>query len=249
MRVLVIDTSLPCATVALVRLEDRHGYFQPVDYAHVFLRSRPGHAEQLLERVTLVLESTGVTLSDVDLLVLGRGPGTFTGLRIGFATAKGLHLASGIPLVAVSSLSAIACSAHLDGTVLSLMDARRGELYMGLFRVRRFHGVWQAEPLGDERVVRPADVPEVLAAAGVALPVFPVGDGVTACGDVLGLPDKGPSPCATAPDVCAMAVAGAQIVAERGPDNAALLEPVYLREPDAKLPAGSIQGPMADTGK
>lgn len=249
MRVLVIDTSIPGATVALVRLEDRQGHIQPVEYAHVFLPSRPGHAERLLERVTLVLESTGVLLPDVDLLVLGRGPGTFTGLRIGFATAKGLHLSCGIPLVAVSSLAGIACSAHLDGTVLSLMDARRGEVYMGLFRVRRCHGVWQAEPLGDERVVRPEDVSRELVAAGVEMPVIPVGDGVVACGDVLRLPDDGPPPCAIAPDVCAMAVAGAQLFMERGPDNAALLEPVYLREPDAKLPAGSIQGPMADTRK
>jgi tRNA threonylcarbamoyladenosine biosynthesis protein TsaB len=91
---------------------------------------RPGHAQQLLGLIAGVTTRAGIATTEVDRIVVGVGPGSFTGLRIGIATARGLAQASGAELVGVSSLEALALGAG-EGRVLAAIDARRGELFVG----------------------------------------------------------------------------------------------------------------------
>jgi tRNA threonylcarbamoyladenosine biosynthesis protein TsaB len=94
------------------------------------------HSESLLPLIDALLAGAGVAPAALEAVACGVGPGSFTGLRIGLATAKGLCFAIRRPLVTVSSLAALALEA--EGTaelVLTVMDARRGEVFAGLYRL------------------------------------------------------------------------------------------------------------------
>lgn len=95
---------------------------------------RPGHTPFLLRYAHEVLAELGGSLREVERIAVGVGPGSFTGLRVGVATARGLAQASGAELVGVSSLGALACS-HRGG-VRAAIDARRGEVFTALFENR-----------------------------------------------------------------------------------------------------------------
>lgn len=106
---------------------------------------RPGHATRLLPLAGELLERAQVGWSELERIAVGIGPGTFTGLRIGVATARGLAQSLGIPLVGVSSLGALAEGALAqddekpDG-VVSVIDARRGEIFAALCPARNTDG-------------------------------------------------------------------------------------------------------------
>jgi tRNA threonylcarbamoyladenosine biosynthesis protein TsaB len=129
MRILAFDTATEATTVALgdpgvgIELELRD---DPAPGA------RPGHATRLLPMVADLLGQVGGGWDGVDRLAVGIGPGTFTGLRIGVATARALARAREIPLVGISSLHALAAGAFeagAGGAVLAVIDARRGEAF------------------------------------------------------------------------------------------------------------------------
>jgi tRNA threonylcarbamoyladenosine biosynthesis protein TsaB len=171
---------------------------------------RPGHASRLL-----VLVSRLVTdWSEVDRIAVGIGPGGFTGLRIGIATARALAQARDLPLVGVSTLAALA--APHDGPVVAVIDARRGE-------------VFAASPCAFEPV---ALTPEALAAR-IAPGTPAVGDGAVRFRAELeragaAVPaDESPLHRVSALEVCRLGAAGEPA------DRDALL-PDYRREPDAK---------------
>src|ERR671929_33096 len=86
---------------------------------------RPGHASQLLPLARALLERASLTFADVERIGVGVGPGTFTGLRIGVATAPALAQGAGADLAAVSTLQALAAAAEHDGPVLAVLHARR----------------------------------------------------------------------------------------------------------------------------
>lgn len=90
---------------------------------------RPGHVQQLLPLATEVLAEAGVGWPDVTRIAVGVGPGTFTGLRIGVATARALASTAGAELVGVPSLAAVAGASTADGPVVACLDARRRELF------------------------------------------------------------------------------------------------------------------------
>jgi tRNA threonylcarbamoyladenosine biosynthesis protein TsaB len=125
MILLAVDTSTLHAAVALWRdgraLAERH-------------RVVTTHSDALLAMIDEAFVEANVAPADVDAIACGAGPGSFTGLRIGLATAKGLCFALGKPLVMVSSLAALAARAP-DGRVLATIDAFKGEVYAGLFLV------------------------------------------------------------------------------------------------------------------
>ncbi len=94
------------------------------------------HSEKLLPLVERVLAAAGARIGDVTAVACGAGPGSFTGLRIGMATAKGLCWATGRPLVLVSSLAALALNAPPgEALLVPLIDARKGEVFAGFFRL------------------------------------------------------------------------------------------------------------------
>jgi tRNA threonylcarbamoyladenosine biosynthesis protein TsaB len=162
--VLGLDTATPATVAGVLRgdgvvFEARHDP-QPGE--------RPGHATRLLGLVDEVLDAAGLSLGEVDRIAAGVGPGSFTGLRIGIATARGLAQATGAELVAASTLRALAEGAPAaERPVAAVVDARRGEA---------FAAAW----IGDTEVIAPAALsPEALARALTALSGTPLalGDG------------------------------------------------------------------------
>jgi len=128
MRILAIESSAKAASVALLE----EGRLLAQNYQHAGLT----HSRTLLPMVYSLLDGLGMTLADVDKIAVAKGPGSFTGLRIGVATAKGLAFGADKPLVGVSTLEAMAHQAkHLGaGIITPVMDARRGQVYNALFR-------------------------------------------------------------------------------------------------------------------
>lgn len=225
MVVLGLDTATAATSVALASpgLETVERRDDPEPGA------RPGHAARLLELVEEVLSACGVGWSDVDRLAVGIGPGGFTGLRIGIATARGLAQARGIPLAGVSSLAALARGAP-GPVVLAVLDARRGEA---------FASGWAS---GGERFAPAALSPEALADEAARLaaesPAVPmaVGDGAVrfraqlqAAGAAVPA-DSSPLHRLSAAHICALA-------AEAPEAPAASVLPDYCRVPDAQRPA------------
>jgi len=95
------------------------------------------HSQTLLPMIDRVLGDAGVTLGDLCAIAISRGPGSFTGLRIGSATAMGLAASVNLPLVEVSTLEALACGvvgADGDTLICPIIDARRNEVYTGLYK-------------------------------------------------------------------------------------------------------------------
>lgn len=124
-----IDTSSVSGSVALT---DGEGLV-----AEMNLRSGLTHSARLLPAVNTLIRTAGVSLDAVDLLCVATGPGSFTGLRIGMATAKGLALATGRPLTGFSTLETTALAVARSGeTVCVMLDAGRGEVYRGVFECR-----------------------------------------------------------------------------------------------------------------
>src|SRR5690349_20826223 len=215
------DTSTNATSVALLPANGSAPVEDDADPAA--LLGRPGHAAELMPAVDRVLRGAGVTYRDLEAIAVGVGPGTFTGLRIGVATARALAHAAKIPLKPVGSLSALA--AGLDGSRnrLALIDAKRGELFAAL-----------QTPEGEEWapfVARPDDLLERIASGPQDL--LAAGDGSIRFREVLETagvevpPDDSRLHLVRALNVCRLA----------GEASAAPPEtvvPLYLREPDAK---------------
>lgn len=195
----------------------------------------PGHAETLLGHLGSLLSAGGRTLEEADLIVFGKGPGTFTGLRIGLSTAKGIALSGGTPLVGVPTLEAMALSAPVRGSVMVLVDARRGEIYAGAFEVGDEGGTPTAWELVTQRVARPGEVAAIAEEAGVGSFHLQGSGALRYADELAALAPVLPERYAT-PDPYVLGRRGLEIFRDRGPDDPATVEPSYLREPDAKLP-------------
>jgi tRNA threonylcarbamoyladenosine biosynthesis protein TsaB len=189
---------------------------------------RPQHAGRLLALVEAALEGAGAGWDDVERIAVGVGPGGFTGLRHGIATARALAQGRGLPLAGVSSLEALARGAALVAgapgrPVLAVIDARRGEV---------FAAAW----LGSERLLDPiAIAPDRLAAklgAGRLVAPLAAGDGSVRFREQLEragavVPDdRSPAHLVSALEVCRLGAAGDVTERDR-------LVPDYRREPDA----------------
>lgn len=116
---------------------------------------RSQHSEHLLPFIDALLVEAGVKLKQLDAIAFGRGPGSFTGLRIGAGVAQGLAFGADLPLVPVSSLSALAQGVDAD-KILAAFDARMQQVYWCAYR-RSANGL--VEAVMDEAVLNPADVP------------------------------------------------------------------------------------------
>ena len=127
MKILALDSSSTVASVALC--EDGELL------AEYTLNNGNTHSETLLPMVESIFRHFGITAKDVDLFAVSSGPGSFTGVRIGAATLKGLAFGSGKPCVGVSTLEAIATNLTLlPSLICPVMNARRGQVYTALFR-------------------------------------------------------------------------------------------------------------------
>lgn len=132
MIIIALDTTAVTASVALLENE--------CVIASSSVHNKLTHSEKILPMIDEILKNSGYTIDDVELIAVSKGPGSFTGVRIGIATAKGLAFAKNVPIVGVSALEALAegfkllSGADLENAIISpSMDARRNELYNALF--------------------------------------------------------------------------------------------------------------------
>lgn len=238
MIVLALDTATASTSVALCELDDSPAAASApvrprrvVEHRDDPPHKRPAHARVLLELVDRVLTDAGVGLRQVQRLAVGTGPGTFTGLRIGVATAQGLALSAGVPLVGVSSLRALAFGAREEAAELgaericAVIDARRGEVFAGLWRVE---DRMAEHPCAAPVAIAPGSLAQMLAGGP---PTLAVGDGALAFAaqleDAVSLAGDPALHRVSAVWHCRQAVTG-------GPPSATVL-PEYVRLPDAEL--------------
>jgi tRNA threonylcarbamoyladenosine biosynthesis protein TsaB len=219
LRVLTIDTATPVETVAVV--EDGR------EIARRTTRAGRGRADEFAAAVADALADAATSLSDLSALVVSIGPGRFTGLRVGLATAKGLAASTRLPIVAVPTLEALAESS-LPGEgsaafVCPMLDARRGEVYAALFRADG--ALTRVHP---DVAVDPADFAALVARKSAGDRVIVAGTGAPMCEDEFrralgGALDPVLGPAVPRP------VALAALARRIEPSDPASLSPVYLR--------------------
>jgi len=149
MKILAIDTATEACSAALAVGDTLLARYE---------EPGRGHAERILPMVDEILAEAGVPLTALDAIAFGRGPGAFTGVRIGAAVAQGLAVGAGLPVVPVSNLAALAERAIAEraaDAVLVCIDARMSEVYWCCYRATAPQGL---EALGEERVSAPAAV-------------------------------------------------------------------------------------------
>ncbi len=223
MKLLAVDTSTRGCSVAV---QDQEAALAEATY-----NGSRTHSRHVMPMVRSVLGLAGLAVADLDGFAVTLGPGTFTGLRIGVGTVKGLAEAAGKPVVGVSSLRALAEQANLDDRLIfPLIDARRGEVYFSRFRRR--DGILQRET--PDAVAPPEE-----AIGAIREPCLFVGSGAVLYRDAL---TKALGPLASfAPE--GLHVIRAAIVANLGlarlsgvnPGDVHALVPVYIRKSDAEL--------------
>ena len=215
MLILAFESSAKAASVALCR--DGHLISQ---YSQC---SGLTHSRTLLPMAEDMLKNAELSLDKVDLFAVAHGPGSFTGIRIGVSTVKGLAWAADKPCVGVSTLEAMAWHGlAAGGLVCPVMDARRSQVYNALFQVENGKPV----RLCEDRPIALSQLAEELQALNA--PVFLVGDGAELAEKYL---REQAIPCTVAPEnlrwQSAWGVAMAAM--DKTPGNADALLPVYLR--------------------
>ena len=208
MIVLALDTALSAASVAVLGGEQT-----------LAVRSEPmerGHQERLAGLVRDTMADAGVRFEALDRIGVTVGPGSFTGLRVGLAFAKGLSLALDRPCVGVGTLEALAASVSGAGTIVAAVDARRGQVYFQPFRRGAPPGGPEALTVSDarSRLTDLNDPTLILVGSGASL----LAEGRSLKID--------PRPFADPVALARLTMAA--------PDPAARPEPLYLRAPDAK---------------
>ena len=231
MNILAFDTCFDGCSVCVAQMRGEARADTVVELASAFERFETGHAERLVPMIGEAMERAGLDFHEIDRIAVTVGPGTFTGMRIGVAAARGLALATGAALVGASSLAVMAEVATRElgtgnaGDLAIAVDARRGEVYVQLFGVGGLDAKSLPAVLSIAEAARIGDGgPLVIAgsgAAAVAAAAASEGRQVTAC-----LPDL-------LPDARALAHMAAVLDTVEGP-----LLPLYLRPPDAKPQVG-----------
>jgi tRNA threonylcarbamoyladenosine biosynthesis protein TsaB len=262
--VLGFDTSTP-ATAAALRLADgstMQARDDPPAGAH------PGHATRLLEMAHELLAGAGIVWSAVDRIAVGVGPGTFTGLRVGVATARGLAQSLSAEVVGVSSTRALAAVAlgtePAHAAVLAVIDARRGEVFAAAYEIQGAGGRGSpggrgdggprvpatSVPLSLHELAAPAPLPphelaDVLArveeARAARLHWLAVGDGALRYREQLELAGI-PTPPASSPLHLVSAAAVCELGAREAVVSLHSMLPDYRRRPDAELALASADG-------
>ena len=172
MRVLAIDSSGLTATVAIV--ED------DTTIAEFTINYKKTHSQTLLPMIDEMVKMVEADLNTIDAIAVAGGPGSFTGLRIGSATAKGLGLALGKPLIHIPTADAMAYSIYgCEDIICPIMDARRNQVYTGIYRFQE-HKLVTVEA---QMAVPMAEMIEKLNARGEEV-VF-LGDGVPVFGKMI----------------------------------------------------------------
>jgi len=220
--ILALETATNRASAALLRAEQVIAVARSDTERH--------HAEAILGILDAVFEQAGVALPAVEAFAVAVGPGGFTSLRVGLSTVKGLAFGSALPVAGISTLAAQVAAVDGQGEpLLSVLDARRGELYAGLFADP------ERAPMLAEGVYRPAELPALPASTALC------GHGVAALAPALREATGLALPVRPAFEslVAAVGRLGARALARGEGQSAAGLEPRYLRRSQAEEVAAS----------
>lgn len=218
MMLLGIETAADLAGVALA---DGSGVV-----ASAGVRGTRRHVEAIAPAVSYVLEQAGVPLSAVEAVAVDVGPGLFTGLRVGIATAQGIARGLGVGVLGVTSLDVLARAAYdagWDGPLAAVVDARRGEVFTARYAgpATQTAAPSRAEP--EALAAELSGLPGVLVVGGGAQRYRSVFEGL----HVAALAD--PTPTAV------VSLAAGRLAAGARPDPPAAVRPVYLRDADARI--------------
>ncbi|MGA2481252.1 MAG: tRNA (adenosine(37)-N6)-threonylcarbamoyltransferase complex dimerization subunit type 1 TsaB [Spirochaetia bacterium] len=221
MNVLAMDTATEVLALCASRDEA---------WASLCLRRGLQHSPSLLPLAEHLLAQMGLTAADLDLVVCSVGPGSFTGIRIGLATALGISHGRGIPVVGVSTLDATARAweAH-DGPVYPVIDARKGKIYFARFS----GGIRQGEYHDGTPADLAAEIAAVLAEGGRPLIAGPDAERIRG---MLGDAARA-VPCGSSLDPLSLLRVGVEKYTKVGADPESL-RPLYLRKSEAEIASG-----------
>lgn len=229
MRILAVDTATEVCSVAIGA--DDHLV------AQVVMDHGETHTRHVMAAIASVLDRAGLALSAIDAFAVTQGPGSFTGLRIGISTVKGLAVATGKPMVGVSTLAALAHQAEGDERLICpLIDARRNELYWALYQ-RSNTGLKRCWP----ETVGPADqIP-----AQIKAPCRFIGNGVPLyqgqLQDQISAPVQWASPQQGRIQPAVVARMGWEKLSAGSVEDVIAFGPVYLRKSDAEISRNKAQ--------
>ena len=170
--ILAFDTATSNCSVAITR----GGWNDGQVVGSISFDSAVTHSRRLLGSIDWLLQTTELDSSEIAALALGTGPGSFTGLRIGMATAKGFAHGRGLPLIGISSLDCVATAVRSERLICVVMDARKEEVYSCFYRCQS--GA-QAQRCSPPVVISPAKLAEL-----IEEPVTMAGDGVRVYSDL-----------------------------------------------------------------
>ncbi|MTI94117.1 MAG: tRNA (adenosine(37)-N6)-threonylcarbamoyltransferase complex dimerization subunit type 1 TsaB [Firmicutes bacterium] len=223
MLILALDTTTSACSAALVR--------EGKLVAEVTTNIPRTHSQRLMPLMDSLFREADAEPRDLHLIAVSRGPGSFTGLRIGIATAKGLGLALDLPVVGVSTLAVLAHNFSGAGLVCPALNARRDQVYTGLYRC----GDGAPQPLLADQALAASELMDLLSAYDE--PIWFCGDGVDIVWQAAGnLPAPRRLPLHQRLNrAAALADLALAIYAREGGTHPDQLTPLYLRESQAEL--------------
>ena len=227
---LAIETATGCGSVALTR----GGLADGRVLAEYTLQPEVVHSRRLLGLIEPLMTATGTAWADLEAVAVSQGPGSFTGLRIGMAAAKGVALAAGRPLVGVPTLDALAAQAWgVVGQLCCVLDARKGQVYAAFYRCDATGYRYRT---GDFLVLSP----EALAAR-ITEPTLVLGPGAAICAPWLAdCAEARVAVCAALhPRAALVGFCAADTMAAGATDGSADLAPLYVRASEAELGLGA----------
>ena len=237
-RIILIETSTALCSVALAENGEIRTYKES---------SAPkAHASLTAVFIQEMLDESGLTLADCDAVCVSKGPGSYTGLRVGVSTAKGLCFGSGKPLIAVGTLDTLVAQAQMAGHdggnvipdligdpryIIPMIDARRMEVYAAVFS-RAISGEGADENTTDYRqitetapvIINETSFAEYLEQGSCLF----IGDGAGKCADVIKHPNA--FFCQCQPKASAMLSPAMEAMKEKRFEDVAYFEPFYLKE-------------------
>lgn len=224
--ILAFDTATSNCSVAITR----GGFDDGQVVGSLSFDSSVTHSRRLLGSIDWLLHITEMSMSDIAALALGTGPGSFTGLRIGMATAKGLAHGKALPLIGISSLDAVAAAVRSERLICVVMDARKKEVYCCFYRCRPGRDVSRCS---EPTVMTPAALAQM-----ISEPVTMAGDGVRVYNDVFSelLGDRAELlPWITAPSAANIGFLASTAQAEGSYLDLDQAVPEYIRSSDVQL--------------
>lgn len=224
MLVLSVDSSYSTATCALIK-DDKI-------LAEINLNDKKQHSIILMRLIDSILKEYEIDINDIDAFIISRGPGSFTGLRIGMATLKGLAFASKKPLISVSTLDALAYNfISFQGIICPIMDALRDNIYTCLYKNENNN----LTPLIKEQCLNINELVTILKEQ--TLPIIFVGDGVAKHKEFLqeNIPNSFFAPNhSNFPKASSVGELGIKKINDGVIENIDSINPIYLRKSQAE---------------